>query len=508
MNQESVKHEPTIQDPNLQQLGGGAPEVKEELSKVAISPKRNFIVFASMAIGFGVMAYNLIAPQLFGETKKPDPDQVERPENVVKPAAQAADTTPAIPKLPEPPKLIAPTPPEEPKLPVLPNVPVEPPIPAGPAPLPPAPVNPTAEAGTTIIPPGAVGSSAEDTKKRLEAKRKAPIHLLGGGNKTGGGKDIKKTASEEQQSADFKKRGDLNYVLGQGKIIDVITETAINSDFPGEVRAVVTRDVFSESGKVILIPKGTRVFGAFTANSTGGYGRISIKWTRIDLDSGYTLNLAGDAVDNLGRAGVQGVVDNKYTEQMANALLTSAFSIGVAAGLDKLVPPVQSTQGGANTNLAVNMQNTAASIYNDAVLTDKMSTIDGENIVINNLCSTIQGMITDKTVTAYTTIIQACSTALTTTNSQPTERAKALVASITGAATSIASSTAAAAVPTQKQLASQQAFKDLSGTMQDMVKQQTFTPTTTVDQGHPIKIYVSKDYYFPKDAVIKSKVLQ
>jgi type IV secretion system protein VirB10 len=508
MNQESVKHEPTIQDPNAKPVSG-APEVKEELSKVATSPRRNFMVFASMAIGFGVMAYNLIAPQLFGNDKKPDPDQVERPQNVVNPSAQAVDSTPPIPKLPEPPKLITPTPPpEEPKLPVLPNSIEPPPMPPqASAPLP-GPVTPAAESASAILPPDAVGVSGEEAKKRLEAKRKAPIHLIGGGGKAGGGKDGKKSISEEQQSADFKKRGDLNYVLGQGKIIDVITETAINTDFPGEVRAIVTRDIFSESGKVILIPKGTRVFGLFSSSSSGGYGRISIKWTRVDLDSGYTLNLSGDAVDNLGRIGVQGVVDNKYTEQMANALLTSAFSIGVAAGLDKIVPPVQSTQGGANANLAVNMQNTASSIYNDAILTGKMTTSDGETVVINNLCSTIQGMIPDKTVPAYVTIIQACSTAITTTNAQPTERTKTLVSVITAAATSIASTTAAAAVPTQKQLAAQQAFKDLSGTMQGMVKQQTFTPTTTVDQGHPVKIYVSKDYYFPKDAVIKSKVLQ
>jgi type IV secretion system protein VirB10 len=82
------------------------------------------------------------------------------------------------------------------------------------------------------------------------------------------------------------------------------------------------------------------------------------------------------------------------------------------------------------------------------------------------------------------------------------------MSSITAAATSLVSSTTAASTPTQRQLASQEAFKDLSADVKGMVAQQNFAPTTTIDQGHPVKIYVSKDYLFPKDAVMKSKVLQ
>jgi len=506
MSEDSVKHEPTVQDPNQAKIGS-APEVKEELSKVATSPKRNLIVIASMFLGFGVMAYNLIAPQLLSTPKKVATDQqVEKPEHVVKPAAQLVDAAPPIPQLPEPPKLVVPTPPPEPqsapeenKIPSLPSITeTTPPHLAGPSMPEPA---LQASAGIATPPSGGI-LGGDEAKKRQETKRKAPIQLGGGG---GSGKisdkDMKRISTEGQQAVDFKKRGDMNYVLGQGKIIDVITETAINTDFPGEVRAIVTRDVFSESGKLVLIPKGSRVFGSFTATTTGGYGRITIQWNRIDLDTGYTLNLAGVAVDNLGRAGVQGVVDNKYTEQMTNAVLNSAFSIGIAAGLDKLVPPVASTQGAANANAATNIQNTALAIFND-------QTINDENTKINKICSTVQSMINDKTSSSYTGLVQSCTTAIGTTNAQPGQRLTSIMSAVTSAATGLVTSTTAAAVPTQKQTASQQAFKDLSATMQGLMKQQTFTPTTTVDQGHQVKIYVNKDFLFPKDAVIKSKVIQ
>ena len=43
----------------------------------------------------------------------------------------------------------------------------------------------------------------------------------------------------------------MNLVLGRGKILDAIIETAINTDFGGEIRAIISRDIYSEWGKNI-----------------------------------------------------------------------------------------------------------------------------------------------------------------------------------------------------------------------------------------------------------------
>ena len=79
----------------------------------------------------------------------------------------------------------------------------------------------------------------------------------------------KKTAEQIEEEANFQNRGNMEFVLGRGKIIDAVLETGINTDFGGEVRAVIGRDVFSESGKMILIPKGSRVFGTYSIGITG-----------------------------------------------------------------------------------------------------------------------------------------------------------------------------------------------------------------------------------------------
>ena len=62
--------------------------------------------------------------------------------------------------------------------------------------------------------------------------------------------------------------------------------------------------------------------------------------------------------------------------------------------------------------------------------------------------------------------------------------------------------------PTQTQNASKQAFTDVTNTVKDMVAQNQFQPTITIDQGTLVKIYVNKDYKFPKAALGKSRLVQ
>jgi type IV secretion system protein VirB10 len=184
---------------------------------------------------------------------------------------------------------------------------------------------------------------------------------------------------------------------------------------------------------------------------------------------------------------------------MANAVLSSAFSIAVAAGVDKLVPPVQSTQSDANTQSANNLQNLAMAIFNDASLSDKAKR--------EKVCLEVQNSFPDKTSAAYTTFVQACLAAGTATGGE-VEKLSSIMTSVTSASTSLVSQTSQASTPTNKQKAADEAFKSLSSKMEDIVKQQALKPTITVDQGTPVKIFIKKDYLFPKDAVLRARVLR
>ncbi|MFV0251026.1 MAG: TrbI/VirB10 family protein [Rickettsia aeschlimannii] len=465
--------------------GADSPEVQRELSKVSVSFNKSIAI---VVIICGIFIY--IFYTLFFGTEKEEIPETQIPSNIVKPVMEVDDNIPEIPKLPDPPKLETPTAPPPP--PVVKVPPVLPPT---------TPVEENKDKTLSLPPvslPSTSGTLVESDaeKQRREAKRKSAIVLIGG-------VEPKKTSEQITAEVTFKDRGDMSLVLGRGKLIDAVLETAINSDLGGEIRAIISRDVFSEKDKVILIPKGSKIFGKYaTSTSSDSYGRVSIIWDRIDLTNGYTIEFNSPAVDNLGRPGLQGRVDNKYKEQFVNAVLQSAFNIGLAKVLDKLVPPPIDSQAAAtNSATATQLLNTAQTIASNTAM--------NANTRIVTICTNILAAITDKTSTAYTTMTQACTTAQTASSANTAEqRLQTLVQAVNTAAASLLTTTSIASTPTQAQQASTQAFTDVTNVVQNMITQQQFKLTTTVNQGTPVRIYVNKDYKFPKAVLLKSKVMK
>ncbi|WP_064429002.1 TrbI/VirB10 family protein [Rickettsia sp. Tenjiku01] len=467
--------------------GADFPEVQRELSKVSVSFNKSIAIVVVIC---GIFIY--IFYTLFFGTEKVEIQETQIPSNIVKPVTEVDDNIPEIPKLPDPPKLETPTAPPPPPPPVVKVPPVLPPT---------TPVEENKDK-TLPLPPVSLPSTSgtlvesDAEKQRREAKRKSAIVLIAG-------VEPKKTPEQITAETTFKDRGDMSLVLGRGKLIDAVLETAINSDLGGEIRAIISRDVFSEKDKVILIPKGSKIFGKYaTSTSSDSYGRVSIIWDRIDLTSGYTIEFDSPAVDNLGRPGLQGRVDNKYKEQFANAVLQSGFNIGLAKVLDKLVPPPIASQAAA-TNSA-----TAKQLLNTAQTIASNTAIDANTRIVT-ICTNILAAITDKTSTAYTTMTQACTTAQTASSANTAEqRLQTLVQAVNTAASSLLTTTSIASTPTQAQQASTQAFTDVTNVVKNMITQQQFKPTTTVNQGTPVRIYVNKDYKFPKAVLLKSRVMK
>ena len=98
---------------------------------------------------------------------------------------------------------------------------------------------------------------------------------------------------------------------------------AINSDLPGNVVAVVSEPVPSFAGNTILIPRGSRLFGSYSAGVQAGQKRILIAWSRILTPDGISMQIASVGGDRLGRSGVTGFVDSKFGERFGGAALIS-----------------------------------------------------------------------------------------------------------------------------------------------------------------------------------------
>lgn len=123
-------------------------------------------------------------------------------------------------------------------------------------------------------------------------------------------------------------------VIAQGKKINAILETAIDTEVPGFVRAIISRDVYPEQGNKVLIPRGSRIYGSYEKNIQRGQGRVNISWTRLIRPDGVEVSIDFTASDEFGKAGIKGNVDNKYGNIVKNSILSSILAIGSGAVAD------------------------------------------------------------------------------------------------------------------------------------------------------------------------------
>lgn len=119
-------------------------------------------------------------------------------------------------------------------------------------------------------------------------------------------------------------------VIPQGTIIAGVLETAINSDLPGQVRAVVSRDVPGFDGTMILIPRGSRLIGQYSNGVALGQSRAFVIWTRLLRSDGVSVQLGSAGTDELGTAGLGGKVNSHFLRRFGAATLLSVITAGLA----------------------------------------------------------------------------------------------------------------------------------------------------------------------------------
>ncbi|MDP5103555.1 MAG: type VI secretion protein, partial [Erythrobacter sp.] len=111
----------------------------------------------------------------------------------------------------------------------------------------------------------------------------------------------------------------------EGTLIPAILETAINTDVPGYVRAVVSQDVRSFDGKRILVPRSSRLIGQYQAGVEQGQKRAYVIWTRLIRPDGASVNLASPAVGFDGTTGLEGDVNSHFLKRFGSGLLFSVI---------------------------------------------------------------------------------------------------------------------------------------------------------------------------------------
>jgi len=139
--------------------------------------------------------------------------------------------------------------------------------------------------------------------------------------------------------------GNRNFILAKGSFIDCALQTKLDSTVPGMTACVVTRNIYSDNGKVLLVERGSTISGEYQSNMRQGMARIFVLWSRIKTPNGIIINLDSPGTDPLGGSGLPGYIDNHFWERFGGALMLSLVN-DVAA--------YATQRGSGNTNINLN----------------------------------------------------------------------------------------------------------------------------------------------------------
>jgi len=127
---------------------------------------------------------------------------------------------------------------------------------------------------------------------------------------------------------------DRNFLITAGSFIPCVLQTAMDSSQPGYVSCIVPRNVYSDNGRVVLLEKGTKIFGEYQGGLNRGQYRLFVLWTRAVTPRGIAIDVGSPATDALGRGGVDGKVENFFWKRFGTALLFSLVEDAATVGAE------------------------------------------------------------------------------------------------------------------------------------------------------------------------------
>jgi type IV secretory pathway VirB10-like protein len=181
--------------------------------------------------------------------------------------------------------------------------------------------------------------------------------------------DPDRDQNDQQHKADFVNqapaRGIYNdhalqtpvspYEVLAGTVISASLLTGLDSDLPGMVTAQVTEDVKDTvTGRILLIPQGSRLIGAYDSVVAFGQSRALLVWQRIVMPDGSSIQIDNlPATDAAGYSGLEDEVDYHTWTLLKGIAMSTLLGVGTQVafgnGQSNLVQAIQqSTQESTN----------------------------------------------------------------------------------------------------------------------------------------------------------------
>jgi len=141
-----------------------------------------------------------------------------------------------------------------------------------------------------------------------------------------------------QQSIDVATNEHRLYrMLRAGRLIPAVLMTPIVSNIEGIITAQVEQDVYAAQGRAVLIPRGTKVMGFYKNDNKIGQSRLSIVWREMITPQGVNILLTNAmSADSRGINGIEGYLDNKFSQRYGLGLFLNTLSNGLMISISNL----------------------------------------------------------------------------------------------------------------------------------------------------------------------------
>jgi len=142
-------------------------------------------------------------------------------------------------------------------------------------------------------------------------------------------------------------------ILQAGAVISAALITGIRSDLPGQITAQVTENIYdSPTGRILLVPQGTRVIGQYDNNVQFGQSRVLLVWNRLIFPNGRSIVLERQpGADAEGFAGLQDGVDYHWWDLAKAAGLSTLLSVGAELAVDNDDRLIQAIRNGGQDTI-------------------------------------------------------------------------------------------------------------------------------------------------------------
>ncbi len=180
-------------------------------------------------------------------------------------------------------------------------------------------------------------------------------------------------ANANQENAPTRKtvetatrRGNTSLMLIKGTNIPCVLKTKIDSTYQGFTVCQVSKDVYSSNGKMLLIERGSSVFGEQNIQIKHGQARVYVIWQKIETPKGVSVNVDSPATGQLGEMGVEARVNNHFGKRFGGAIMLSL---------------IQDTISNASTHLQKKQSENQTTIDNTSSTMQDMATKALENSI-------------------------------------------------------------------------------------------------------------------------------